>query len=70
MTATNQNVEFSGEFKVELAMALRRSIWWQGATMKIRPDGFGGYYLYLNFKDKQSYFKKEQTHDARLQSQD
>ena len=29
---------------------------------EIRPDGFGGYYLYLNFKDKKIYFKKEQTH--------
>jgi hypothetical protein len=28
-----------------------------------RPRGFGGYYLYLHFKDKQIHFKKEIAHE-------
>jgi hypothetical protein len=56
----NQNVEFSAEVfvskSVEICHLIARS------NHEERPNGFGGYYLYVSMKDQEMYFKKEQTH--------
>lgn len=61
ITCPNKDVEFSAEVFVEndceIAHLIARS------DHQIRPSGFGGYYLYCNFKDQKMYFKKEQTHE-------
>jgi hypothetical protein len=58
--APNQNLEISAEVlvegKVEDCCLVARS------NHQDRPDGFGGYYLYLSFKEKKMYFKKVITH--------
>lgn len=59
--APNVNVKFSAEIKVlrnvkEIYLVAR-------SNHEDRPKGFGGYYYYLNFKDKKAYFKKEITHE-------
>ena len=61
--APNSNVEFSGEFKVGAGDGVEEIYLVARSNHEDRPKGFGGYYLYLNFQEKKSYFKKEQTHE-------
>jgi hypothetical protein len=60
ISAPNKEVEFSAEVFVgnnlEIAHLIARS------NHEDRPDGFGGYYLYVNFAEQKMYFKKEETH--------
>jgi hypothetical protein len=63
MDAPNRNVEFVGEFKVGASDDVKEVYLVARSNHEDRPKGFGGYYYYLNFKDKKAYFKKEQTHE-------
>jgi hypothetical protein len=56
----NMNVEFSAEVFVENDLEIAHLI--ARSNHEDRPNGFGGYYLYISFKEKKMYFKKEETH--------
>ena len=56
----NTDVEFSAEVFVENDLEITHLV--ARSNHEDRPGGFGGYYLYVNFKEQKMYFKKEETH--------
>ncbi len=61
ITVDNKNVKFSAE--VFVVKSVREIYLVARSNHEIdEPPGFGGYYYYLNFENKEAYFKKEQTH--------
>jgi hypothetical protein len=60
----NMNAIFEGEVYVE--SDTKECYLVARSNHEDRPRGFGGYYLYLNFKEKKMYFKKEIAHENKF----
>jgi hypothetical protein len=56
-----QNIEMSSD--IFIGKSVKECYLVVRSNHEDRPDGFGGYYLYLNYDDQEMYFKKELTHE-------